>query len=250
MLPCVASDPVKVSVIIPAYNEAKLLPQTLKAVHASAHAFSELGWTSELIVCDNNSSDNTAEIACASGAKVVFEPINQIARARNAGAAAATGDWFIFVDADSQPSPALFATVASEIQDGRCLGGGALVELDEYSLGAWLGNHLWNWISRLTRYAAGSFIFCEAQAFRELGGFSLDLFVAEEIEFSQRLNRLARKRDKSVKIITQHRLATSARKLALYSRWEHLAFLSRAVLSGGAFKKNREQCHIWYDGRR
>ena len=54
-------------------------------------------------------------MAAATGATVVFEPVNQIARARNTGAAAATGDWLIFVDADSRPSAELFADVQEAI---------------------------------------------------------------------------------------------------------------------------------------
>src|SRR5438270_7211316 len=95
-------------------------------------AFAERGWPAELIVCDNNSDDRTAEIARAAGARVVFEPINQIARARNAGAIAATGDWLVFVDADSHPSPELFADVAVEIQSGKCLAGGVTMRMDQH----------------------------------------------------------------------------------------------------------------------
>src|SRR6266480_4245946 len=88
-------------------------------------AFAERGWPAELIVCDNNSDDRTAEIARAAGARVVFEPVNQIARARNTGAAHAAGEWLIFIDADSQPSRELFAEAAEAMQGGRCLAGGA-----------------------------------------------------------------------------------------------------------------------------
>ena len=49
---------------------------------------------------------------------MVFEPVNQIARARNTGAAAATGDWLVFIDADSHPSAELFAEVAEQIGGG------------------------------------------------------------------------------------------------------------------------------------
>jgi glycosyltransferase involved in cell wall biosynthesis len=50
--------------------------------------FAELGWSHEVIVCDHNSSDRTAEVAKEAGAQVVFEPVNQIARARNTSSAA------------------------------------------------------------------------------------------------------------------------------------------------------------------
>ncbi|MFM9001007.1 MAG: glycosyltransferase, partial [Opitutia bacterium] len=68
----------RVSVVIPAFNEEKLLPSTLAAVRAAAEAFSARGWEWECVVCDNNSSDRTAEAARAGGAAVVFEPVNQL----------------------------------------------------------------------------------------------------------------------------------------------------------------------------
>src|SRR5947199_8826137 len=96
-------------------------------MRSAMEAFAERGWPAELIVCDNNSDDRTAQIARAAGARVVFEPLNQIARARNAGAAHAAGEWLIFIDADSHPSRELFAEAAEAMQGGRCLGGGAKI---------------------------------------------------------------------------------------------------------------------------
>jgi glycosyltransferase involved in cell wall biosynthesis len=121
---------VKVSIIVPAFNEEKLIEHSLQCIRSAAIAFSRVGWAYEIIVCDNNSSDRTGEIARAHGARVVFEPVNQISRARNAGAATASGQWFIFIDADSFPSAGLFAEMVTQIQGGRCLGGGATVGLD------------------------------------------------------------------------------------------------------------------------
>ena len=87
------------SVIIPAYNEEVLLPATLASVRESMLAIPEL--VGETIVTDNNSSDRTADIATAAGARVVYEEHQQIARARNAGAQIARGRYFIFLDADT-----------------------------------------------------------------------------------------------------------------------------------------------------
>src|SRR5262245_9621427 len=114
-------------------------------------AFQTRGWSSELIVCDNNSTDRTAAIAAAAGATVVFEPINQISRARNAGAARATGDWLVFVDADTHPSPELFADLARVIEDGRCLAGGSTVRVDIDDFASSLVVGVWNIISRSLR---------------------------------------------------------------------------------------------------
>ena len=64
---------------------------------------------------------------------------------------------------------------------------------------------------------AGSFIFCEARAFRQVGGFSNELFAGEEIDLSRRLKRLARERKKRIVILHRHPLLTSARKMHLYT---------------------------------
>ena len=58
----------KVSVVVPAFNEERLLPESLRSIRAAMQAFHDAGWASELIVCDNNSTDGTAEIAAAAGA--------------------------------------------------------------------------------------------------------------------------------------------------------------------------------------
>jgi glycosyltransferase involved in cell wall biosynthesis len=240
----------KISVIIPAFNEERRLGETLRHINVALASFHKRDWLSELIVCDNNSTDKTAEIARAVGAKVVFEPINQIARARNCGAAAATGDWFIFVDADSHPTPALFDDVAEQIISGNCMAGGSTVKFDGHYPKANLLIGFWNAISRSLSFMAGSFIFCEAAAFREIGGFSKELFAGEEIDLSIRLKRLAQKHRKRIVIIRRHPLITSARKIHLYTLREHLGFLIKAGFFRSRTLSNREACFTWYDGRR
>ncbi len=239
-----------ISVIIPAFNEEKLIAGTLQTIGGASRAFTERGWKFEIVVCDNNSTDGTAELAQEAGAKVVFEPINQISRARNAGADGASGDWLIFVDADSQPSAGLFGAVADAIQSGRCMAGGSTIAIEEDYLSARLAVGAWNWVSRIQRWAAGSFIFCEAAAFREIGGFSTDLFISEEIDLSKRLKKLARQRGKQMTILHRHPIVTSVRKMHLYTPWEHARFFGRLIFRFGRPMKNREDCAIWYDGRR
>ena len=240
----------KISIIIPAFNEEKLITETLRSTRAAAVAFAQLGWEVETIVCDNNSTDRTTELAREVGATVVFEPLNQIARARNTGAKAASGDWLIFVDADSRPSLGLFAAVAQAIGSGRYLAGGSTVRLDGRHFMASLMTEAWNLLSRVRKWAAGSFIFCEAAAFREIGGFSHELFASEEIDLSKRLNALAKRHGKRLIILRRHPLVTSARKLHLYTARDVLRFLGRNVWLRGRAVNSREECAIWYDGRR
>ena len=240
----------KVSVVVPAFNEERLLGGALAAIGEAMGVFRDAGWASELIVCDNNSTDRTAEIARAAGASVVFEPLNQIARARNAGAARASGDWLVFVDADSYPSKELFSEMLEQILAGRCLAGGATVafETADPLIRFWI--LMWNAISRTTRWAAGSFIFCQAHAFRAIGGFSEKLFAGEEIDLFRRLKRLARRHRKKIVILHRHPLRTSDRKARLYTKREHFLFLLKTLLFGGRTLRDRKACYAWYDGRR
>jgi glycosyltransferase involved in cell wall biosynthesis len=240
----------KISIIIPAFNEAKLIGATLRCIQGAAAAFTQIGWEVETIVCDNNSTDGTAQLAQSAGARVVFEPINQIARARNTGAAAAGGDWLVFIDADSRPTPKLFAEVAGQIQSGCCLAGGCTVLMDQRHWLADGATGLWNAISRLRKWMAGSFIFCQTAAFREIGGFNPELFASEEVDLSIRLKKVARRTGKTIVILHRHPLLTSARKIRLYSPAELGRFILKAVLRPRRTVTNREACSPWYDGRR
>lgn len=241
----------KISIIVPAYNEEKLLPRTFAALREAARVFDERGWEWELILCDNNSTDRTAEIARAEGAFVVFEPVNQIARARNTGAAVARGDWLIFLDADTIPTRGLLGEAADHIAGGQMLFIGAVVQLDE-ELSITTGSLLrgWNLLSRWLRWMAGSFVAIETSAFREVGGFDLGLYAGEEVDLSRRLKVLARRRRKRTTIIRRHAVTSSARRMKMYSRTELMRFVLRAIFLPGAVTRNPEACAMWYDGRR
>jgi glycosyltransferase involved in cell wall biosynthesis len=240
----------KISVIVPAFNEEKLIAASLRCMQEAAGSFARRGWETEIVVCDNNSSDTTAALARAGGARVVFEPVNQIARARNTGADAAEGDWFVFVDADSRPTAELFADVAEQIESGRCLAGGCVVRFDERHFLADRAVGLWNLLSRWTKWAAGAFIFCEAKAFRTVGGFNRELFASEEIDLSNRFKRLARASGKKMVILRRHPLLTSSRKVRLYSLGHIAGFLRKLILRPRQTLTNRDACSYWYDGRR
>lgn len=241
----------KVSIVVPAYNEEKLLPQTVAAIRRNAAVFTEAGWSWELIVCDNNSTDATAAVAREAGAKVVFEAINQISRARNAGAAAADGDWLIFIDADTIPSRALFSRTRAIAASGQHLAIGANIQFETPVLWAHAFADGWNTLSRCLHWAAGSYLAARTEAFRKVGGFSTELYVSEEIDLSVQLNReAARRQMEPLAVVSDTLVRTSGRKLDLYSTTEHMKFIWRAVTGGIWTMREPEACHIWYDGRR
>lgn len=240
----------KISIVIPAFNEERLLAESLDCINKSRTAFQHADFESELIVCDNNSTDRTAEIARASEATVVFEPVNQIGRARNTGAAAASGEWLLFIDADTYPSVELFAEVAEQIRAGKVLAGGCVIRLQGNHRAAAFVTGMWNWVSRKRRLLAGSFIFVEAAAFKKIGGFSTEFFAGEELDLAKRLHKLARETGREIVILHRNPILTSDRKARLYSLWEHLRFMLRAGFRPKAVMKDKAACHAWYDGRR
>jgi glycosyltransferase involved in cell wall biosynthesis len=87
----------KVSIIIPAYNEEKLLPRCLRSILAA-----KLPKDYEIIVVNNASVDRTEEVAGRfANVKVVREPNKGLTKARQAGFLAASGDILVYFDADN-----------------------------------------------------------------------------------------------------------------------------------------------------
>ena len=119
--------PPRYSIIVPAFNEELWLSRSLPAIRRAMGAVDKLG---ELIVVDNNSTDATARVAERHGAKVIFEPVNQISRSRNAGARLAQGAYLIFVDADTLITTDLLKAALTNLESGACCGGGALVRFE------------------------------------------------------------------------------------------------------------------------
>lgn len=238
------------SIIIPAFNEERLIERCLQSIATSLVANRTSGFTSEIIVVDNNSTDNTATLARQAGALVVFEPINQIGRARNTGAALATGDWLLFLDADSVLNPGLLADILRAIESGTSVGCGCTLRMQGIP---WWANsilQLWMGASMLFRWASGALLVCRSDAFRDVGGFTQEIYVAEEIRLSKQLKRWGRQRGLHFTILTQHPLETSARKVALYSAKEIAGQILRVILHPRRTLQDKKHLSVWYDGRR
>ena len=231
------------SIVLPAYNEAALLPATLAAAARG----------------DGRDSLCAARSSCATttrptppprrpatrGARVVFEPVNQISRARNTGARAARGRLLVFVDADTLVPAPLLAKALDALATGRACGGGAAVAMEGIS-GGLAGRmvSLWNGLSRGRRLAAGSFVFCLREAFLAVGGFSEQVYASEEIWLSRALKRWGRPRGLEF-LILDDAVTTSGRK----ARW-YPAPLLLAVMLGFVIcpwlVRSRHYCWLWY----
>ncbi|HEX2950263.1 MAG TPA: glycosyltransferase [Armatimonadota bacterium] len=229
-----------ISFIVPAYNEEALLATTMKAIRQSAETLND---RFEIIVVDDNSADNTAEIARACGVTVVHVNHRQIAATRNAGAMAAHGELLFFIDADTLVTPTLLAAACKAVVHGA-IGGGAVFTFDGQIP---LYGRIIQWVVkplyRLGRVASGSFLFCTRTAFTHVGGFDESLYASEESAMSRALKRYGRF------VILRETVITSGRKLRLHSRREILGVIGQVARTGGKIT-NRDTAHIWYEAKR
>jgi len=233
--------PLSVSFVIPAHNEERLLGRTLAAIHQSARG---LGEPVEVIVADDASTDGTAEVAHAHGARVVAVHHRQIAATRNAGARAARGELLLFVDADTLVTDAAVGAAIAAMRGGA-VGGGCAFRFDGRLplYGRVLGATAVP-LYRALGLASGCFLFCTRAAFAAVGGFDETLFGAEEAAISRALRRQGRF------VILRECVTTSGRKLRAYSGREALAVLVRLALGGPNGVRRREGLDIWYGERR
>ena len=230
-----------ISFIIPAYNEEQCLLETIDALHQAGLA---LGEAYEVLVADDGSTDKTAAIAAGKGALVVSVAHRQIAATRNSGAMASTGEFLIFIDADTLVNPQVVQFAVKAMRQGA-VGGGAGMLFDEPTpfyarLMLRVVVHVFRWLG----VATGCYLFCTRTAFVAVGGFDEKYFGAEEIVMSRALKRQGRF------VILKQAVTTSARKLRTYSVYEQILFMTRMALRGTKSLKQRKGMEFWYAERR
>jgi len=237
---------VRTSFLIPAYNEERLVARAVESVHRAASACGIADH--EIVVCDNASSDATAAVASAAGARVVHQPHRQIARARNTAAAASSGDWLVWLDADALLTEAVLGATLGSLSTGRVCGGGARVELEGAPLDrtARCAVAGWNWIAANLRLAAGSYFFALREGWSETGGFNEAVYAGEEIGFARTLKRWGRSRGLDFHVL-EHAVPSSARKVQQYTLWQTLRQVAVCAWPGN--RGRRDRCGYWYERR-
>lgn len=172
--------PLKVSVIIPTYNESTVLSETLTRMQQH-HPF-------EIIIGDGGSEDDTVTIARRHGVSVVPGMRGRAAQ-MNAAAGEAQGDLLLFLHADSYVDLRGYQKMIETMASRPYLGGAFSLQIDS-PLPALKRISRWaNWRSRYLNLVYGDQgIFVRREAFHKLQGFS-SLPICEDLDFFRRLKK-------------------------------------------------------------
>ncbi len=198
------TKPISVSVIIPAYNEEKLIERTLKNIKKVLPQ-------SQIIVSDGGSKDSTVRIA-KKYAKVVFEKLHSVGGGRNAGAQVATSDILLFVDADTFPTKSFVDSMFKEFSDENvvCVSCSIMPEnLDLFS------NLFFRFLNLIVIFnyligkptIAGSCVAYRKSAFKKAKGFDPYTMSAEDFDLSLRITEFGK-----VRFLTDLSVPTSNRR--------------------------------------
>lgn len=137
---------ISLSIVLPAKNEEAAIGLTVAGIV-------EHYPRAEVIVVNDGSTDNTAAVAEACGAKVVSHPYSKgNGAAIKTGARVATGDVVVFMDADGQHDPADISRLLTKLEEGYDMVVGARDRTSQASVGRSLANRLYN---RLASYMTG-----------------------------------------------------------------------------------------------
>jgi glycosyltransferase involved in cell wall biosynthesis len=215
------------SLIVPAYNEERLLPRLLDSVNVARAAYAGVG-SVEVIVADNSSTDGTASIATARGARVVSVEKRVIAAARNGGARAARGEILAFIDANSQVHPRTFAEIDSALATGRVVGGATGVTVERWSAGIAVAYAVMLPLVFITGMDTGV-VFCRREDFEAMGGYDEDILIAEDVAFLQALRRLGKARGQRLARVTSAKGIASTRKFDEFGDWHFFIVLVAGI---------------------
>ena len=239
-----------ISIVIPAYNEARYLPRLLDTIDAARERYRGGPDAIEVIVADNSSTDETAAIARARGCRVATVTKRMIGAARNGGAAIASAPVLCFCDADMQVHPDTFNAVAAAIANPRVVGGATGVTVERWSLGiattfAAILPMVW-----LTGMDTGV-VYMRREDFLAVGGYSETRHFAEDVDFLWKLIRLGRSRGQRIKRLRRFKAIASVRKFDRYGDW-HYVWMMPALTLGMLWPRKSDHPlarKYWYEDR-
>lgn len=229
----------KVSVIIPARNEEKFIKKTIESLKKTAIC------PVEIIAVVNGSRDRTYEISQGCADKVLnFSTALGPSAARNEGAKIATGDIFVFLDADTEVSDNAVMEIVnnSGFSDiGVCSAAVAKEETDK-RLRAKIFFAFKNFIHKTKIYKGSiALIFCSKDIFFKIGGFNENMQVGELNDFIKK----AVENGASYKFLNSCYITTSLRRYEKKGYLRTFLFWAKwKILS--AFKKEKKMAEKYF----
>jgi len=238
-------QPSGISVVIPAYNEEKYLPNTLENVFA---ARAQVDFPVEVIVVNNASTDRTVQIAEAYGARVVSHDIRNISSVRNAGIREAQYSLIMSIDADCGTPVDAFQKISQFMSSGDYVGGGLGLRLLSDKLVTRITIGLIQFlVERIAGIQGAVFFFWREDALA-IGGFDESRLVAEDSTFAIAIRNYALTHGKKFGLLKSVEITTIDRKDTSLATMGPLALKLLRVFSG--HKLTQKDLGYWYNPKR
>ncbi len=214
------------SIIVPAYNESRLLPRLLDSIRIAAARFDRDNV--EVIVADNLSTDDTRRIAESNGCKIVSVTKRRIAASRNGGATAANGEILCFIDADSELHPDTFFKIDEAMKNNCIVAGATGVYLERLSVGL-MATYLMMMPMLLVTGMDTGVVFCRREDFDAIGGYNEELYFAEDVAFLYSLKRLGWTRRQKLTRLYGVKALGCTRKFDEKGDWHYFPMIARSL---------------------
>ena len=235
LLPHPEAEPA-VSVVIPAFNEERYIRTALESLARQTYR------NFEVLIVDNNSTDNTAKIALEYGATVLFEERVGVGFARHRGFLEARGAIIASTDADTTVPPQWLERIMEEFNhDSHLVGFGGLYDLDS---GPWTARfsitYIMPYLWHLAKFfdhgwsLPGSNFAVRKTAFLRIGGFNEYLRLGEDADLTLRLGRVG-----TIKFDRAFRVCTSGRRYHYGVLYAFLFTYLPNAIARAIFKKHK-----------
>lgn len=206
----------KFSIIIPAYNEEKLIGRCLDSIVAASVPYKD---QVEVIVVLNRCTDRTEEIARAYNCIIVKEDRKNMSIIRNAGVKIARGEIIATIDADSQMTDNMLTEIDEKLMTGKYIGGGVKWKFERLSLGILLQGLILIPIIIKYRGVTAGILWCYKKDFDAINGFNENQRMLEDVDFGLRLKKWGQKWGKEYGTISKAQMIVSMRKADMFGDW-------------------------------
>lgn len=210
------NEDIKISVVIPAYNEEKYIGKCLECISKASKPFEN---QVEIIVVLNRCTDKTEEIAKSYKCIIIKNNDKNLSKIRNVGIERARGEVIVTIDADTQMNEQFLSKAVENLNSGKYIGGGVTGKFERMSIGIFVSSLLLigPLLFKYGPISVGVFWFYKKD-FILINGFNEDMLMAEDADFAKRLKELGKKKGKKYGTI-QNGMITSTRKFDKHGDW-------------------------------